>query len=359
MMDWLRQMIGLPEDFEGAIQDSASTATLCALLVAREKASDWQSNQEGLTAETKRPVIYCSEEAHSSIDKGVMVSGLGRANLRKIPTRDDFSMDPQALEAAIEEDRSAGHRPIAVIASFGSTGLGAVDPIADIGQVCQRQKLWFHVDAAWAGSALILPEHRHRMAGVEIADSFVFNPHKWLLTNFDCSALFVRDPEALQRTLSVKPFYLRSREADAVVDYSNWTVPLGRRFRALKLWFVIRSYGTEDLQRRLSEHIAWAQDLARRVESEPDFEVLHISPFSLFNFRYRPPDLKDETEIDSLNQALLTRLNDSGALYLTQNLVNGRFAIRFVVGQTWTTEQHVDAAWETIKKTARAIPAGG
>lgn len=353
MMAWLRQMIGLPEAFKGTIQDSASTATLCALLVAREKACDWRTNDEGLSAESERLVVYCSEEAHSSVDKGMMVAGLGRANLRKIPTRDDFSMDPAALEARIADDQAAGHRPIAVIASFGSTGVGAVDPIKEIGEICQRQGLWFHVDAAWAGSALILPEFRSLMAGVETADSFVFNPHKWLYTNFDCTAFYVRDAEALQRTLSVKPFYLQSREADHVVDYSNWTVPLGRRFRALKLWFVLRSYGIADLQNRLENHIAWAQDLARRVAAEPDFETLHVSPFSLFNFRYRPEGDHEEAELDRINQNLLARLNDSGALYLTQNQVRGGFAIRFVVGQTWTTEEHVQTAWETIKATAR------
>src|SRR5690606_7038243 len=234
-LDWLRQLIGLPKGFVGVIQDTASSATLCALLVARERATGWRADAEGLGA-CPPLAFYASEEAHSSVEKAVRIAGLGRQNLRPIPTDHDFAMRPDALAAAIRADRAAGRVPAGVVATLGTTGVGASDPLRPIGEICREHGLFLHLDAAWAGSALLLEEQRALIDGVEYADSFVFNPHKWLLTNFDCSAHYVRDPSALVRTLSVLPAYLQSRETGAVIDYRDWGVPLGRRFRALKLW---------------------------------------------------------------------------------------------------------------------------
>jgi aromatic-L-amino-acid decarboxylase len=355
MMEWLRRMTGLPEGFQGAIQDSASSATLCALLAARERATGWSANEQGLGvlgANGRRLAVYASAEAHSSVEKDVMVAGLGRENLRKIPVDGDFAMRPEALAEAVAADLDSGITPTCVIATLGGTGTGGFDPLAPLGEICRAQGIWLHVDAAWAGSALILPEQRWMIEGIDAVDSFVFNPHKWLFTNFDCSALFLRDAQELTRTLAVSPAYLRSREAGQVVDYRDWSVPLGRRFRALKLWFVIRSYGVEGLRRRIADHIAWAQELAGQVAAEADFELLAPARLALLNFRHHPAGLDDEAELDQLNERLLEALNDSGRIYLTQNRVGGRFAIRFSIGQTNTTRDHVQRAWQTIKDTA-------
>ncbi len=356
MLDWLRQMIGLPADFTGVIQDSASSAILCAILTARERATGWRANEDGLAA-TGRLAVYCSEEAHSATEKGVKIAGLGRSSLRKVAVDDNFAMRPEALAQAIEDDLAAGIRPACVVASLGTTGVGAVDPLRAIAEVSARHGVFLHVDAAWAGSALVLAEHRWMIDGIEHVDSLVFNPHKWLFTNFDCSAHFVRDPAALVRTFAISPEFLKSREGGAVIDYRDWSVPLGRRFRALKLWFVIRSYGVKELQRRIAAHIEWAQDLARQVGVAPDFELVAPASLALFNFRYRPAGLDDAAALDQLNERLLHRLNDSGALYLTQNRVRGAYAIRFSVGQTATERRHVDAAWALIQQTARRLGA--
>ena len=358
MMAWLGRMIGLPDGFHGVIQDTASGASLCALLTARERATGWRGNEAGLGAlgaEGVRLAAYVSEEAHSSIEKDAMIAGYGRAGLRRIPAGDDFAMRVDALERAVAEDLAAGVTPACVVATLGTTGVGAVDPLGPIAAICRRHGIFLHVDAAWAGSALILPEHRWMIEGVADADSFVFNPHKWLFTNFDCSAHFVRDPDALTRTLSVTPLYLQSRETGRVIDYRDWGVPLGRRFRALKLWFVIRAYGVETLKSMIADHIAWTAELSEQIAADPDFEPMAPRSLGLVNFRCHPPALDDEAALDSLNQRLLETLNDGGRLYLTQNRVRGRFAIRFSIGQTATTRDHVQRAWATIRETAAAL----
>ncbi len=354
VLDWLRQMIGLPDGFDGVIQDSASSASLCALLTARERATDWRGNEDGLIG--MAPLcVYVSEQVHSSADKDVMVAGLGRQNLRKIPVDDNFAMRADELEAAIEADIAAGRTPCCVIATLGSTGVGAVDPLKSIGEICRRHGIYLHVDAAWAGSALVLPECRWMIEGVEAVDSFAFNPHKWLFTNFDCCAHFVRNAEELVRTLDILPTYLKTREGDQVIDYRNWSVPLGRRFRALKLWFVLRSYGAAEIRRRIAAHIDMARQAADWVTEAPDFELLAPLSLALFNFRYHPEGVDDPAELDRLNEALLLKLNDSGELYLTQNNVRGAYAIRFAVGQTYTEPRHVAAAWQAIQDTARSL----
>jgi aromatic-L-amino-acid decarboxylase len=357
VLDWLRQMIGLPEGFVGVIQDSASSAILCAILTARERATGWRANEEGLGA--VGPLrVYCSTETHSATEKGAKIAGLGRRHVRKIPVDTRFAMRPDALEAAIREDQGAGVTPMVVVASLGTTGVGAMDPLRPIGEVCRRHGLWLHVDAAWAGSALVLPEHRGLLDGIEHVDSFVFNPHKWLFTNFDCSAHYVRDPEALVRTLEILPAFLQTRERGHVVDYRDWSVPLGRRFRALKLWFVIRSYGVAGLQRMIAEHIEWARQAADWIGAAPDFELMAPRSLALVTFRYRPAGMDDAAAIDRLNERVLEALNDSGELYLTQTRVAGAYAMRLSIGQTWTRRRHVEAAWQKIQEIARALPVG-
>jgi len=352
-LDWLRQMIGLPEGFAGVIQDSASSATLCAILVARERATEWQANEAGLGA-CLPLTFYASEEAHSSSEKAVKIAGLGRGNLRLIPTDADFAMRPDALDAAVRADRAAGRVPAGVVASLGATGVGAVDPLRPIGAICREHGLYLHVDAAWAGSALLLEEQRWMIEGAEHIDSFVLNPHKWLLTNFDCSAHFVRDPAALVRTLSILPPFLQSRETGEVIDYRDWSIPLGRRFRALKLWFVIRSYGVERLKAMLRDHIAWIAELAGMIGAEADFELVTPPKLALLTFRYRPRGLDDEA-LDRLNERLLHALNDDGRIYLTQTRVRGRYVIRFAIGQLYTTREHVARAWQVITESARGL----
>lgn len=357
VLDWLRQMIGLPEGFTGVIQDSASSAILCAILTAREKVTGWRVNEEGVGVGA-RLTLYCSAEAHSATEKDAKIAGLGMKNLRKIPVDDAFAMRPDALEAAIRADLAAGTRPACVVATLGTTGVGGVDPLRPIGEICRRHGVWLHVDAAWAGSALVLPEHRGMLDGIEMVDSFVFNPHKWLFTNFDCSAYFVRDPDALVRTLTILPEYLKTREGSRVIDYRDWSVPLGRRFRALKLWFVIRSYGAAEIRRMIAAHIDWACELERWVEEAPDFELMVPRRLALLNFRYRPAGVTDAGELDRLNERLLEHLNDSGELYLTQNRVRGAYTIRVSIGQTATERRHVEAAWKKIQETARSLPGG-
>lgn len=354
VLDWLRQLTGLPEGLHGVIQDSASSATLCAILTARERATGWRANEEGLSA-VPPLAVYCSAEAHSSVEKDVKVAGLGRRQLRPIPADERFAMRPDALEAAIEADRAAGIVPACVVATLGTTGVGAFDPLRSIGEVCQRQGVYLHVDAAWAGSAFILPEHRHWLDGAEYADSFVFNPHKWLFTNFDCSAHFVRNPAELVRTLEILPAYLQTRERSEVTDYRDWSVPLGRRFRALKLWFVMRSFGAERLRERIAAHIALARELEGWIVAEPGFELVAPRSLALVNFRFHPPGVDDGEAVDRLNESLLEVLNASGRLYLTQNRVNGAFAIRLSIGQTWTERRHVEAAWDAIRETAGSL----
>ncbi len=348
MMDWLKEMTGLPPAFQGVIQDSASTATLVAILSARERATAYRVNQQGMNAAgTLR--VYCSTETHSSIEKAVKIAGIGSENLVKLPTDAAFRMDPHRLREAIESDLAAGFIPVCVVATLGTTGVTAIDPLAEIASICAGHQVWLHVDAAFAGSALILPEYRNMIAGVEQADSFVFNPHKWLFTNFDCSAYFVRDKHALLRTLQLVPEYLRTADQGRVNDYCDWSVPLGRRFRALKLWFVIRNYGVKALQDKLRAHIRMAQDLAGKISLAPDFELMAPVTLNLVCFRYRPAGVAGDQELNDLNERLLREINRSGKAYLTHTKVNGRFTLRMVIAQTRVEQRHVDAAWELIR----------
>jgi len=350
VLDWLRQMIGLPSGFSGVIQDTASTATLCALLSAREKATGFEGNESGL----RQPlVVYASEEAHSSVDKGVRIAGFGRKNLRRIPTDDRFALIPEKLDEAIARDREAGLCPACVVATVGTTSSGAVDPLKEIGEICRAHGLWLHVDAAWAGTAALLPEKRGILAGAELADSLVFNPHKWMLTNFDCSAYFVRDPGALIRTFEIHPEYLRTGVDAKVRNYRDWGIQLGRRFRALKLWFVVRSYGVEGLQAMVREHIRLAGLFRDFVGSDARFELL--APVDLGLVCFRLNDGRGDPALDDLNRRFLARINAAGPVFLTHTTLRGKYTIRFVVGQRTTEERHVRGAWDIIAAAAAEV----
>jgi aromatic-L-amino-acid/L-tryptophan decarboxylase len=354
MMEWLAKMLGLGDGFEGVIQDSASSATLVAILVGREKATDWAANEQGLKA-VQPLAVYASAEAHSSIEKDVMVAGLGRQSLRKIAVDENLALVPAELEAAIEADIAAGIKPAVVVACLGTTGTGAIDPLRAIGEICRRHDIYLHVDAAWAGTALLLEEQRAMIDGIEHADSFVFNPHKWMFTNFDCSAHFIRDSESLIKTLSILPAYLQSRETGSVIDYRDWSVPLGRRFRALKLWFVIRSMGVDGMKAKLRDQIKWAENLEATIVAEPEVDLLVPRSLTLLTFRWTPEGMTDEAELDAFNEKLVHAVNDDGRLYLTQTHCMGHYAIRFVIGQTNTTQDDVVSAWADLKEIAGTI----
>jgi len=350
VLEWLRRMLGLPEGMAGVIQDTASTATLCALLSAREKATNFESNEKGL----KRPlIVYASEETHSSIEKGVKIAGLGRENLRLIPSDAEFAMIPEKLEEAILKDKAAGLAPACVVATLGTTSSTAVDPLAAIGRIARHHGLWLHVDAAYAGTAAILPEKRWILDGAEDMDSFVFNPHKWMLTNFDCSAYYVKEPGWLIRTFEIHPEYLKTGVDPYVKNFRDWGIQLGRRFRALKLWFVIRSYGVEGLQAFVREHCRLAQLFKGWVEETPSFELMAPVHFGLVSFRLN--DGRDEEALTRLNKTLMDRLNATGKLYLTHTALRGKFTLRMVIGQRATEERHVRAAWDMIKSISAKL----
>lgn len=349
-MNWLRDMCGLPGDWTGVIQDTASSATLVALLSARERASSFAVNKKGFTGNEKYRV-YCSAETHSSIEKGMKIAGMGADNLVKIPVDENIALRADALEEAIQADIAAGFTPLAVVATLGTTSTTAMDPIDQIGPICTKHKIWMHVDAAFAGTAFLLPEYRHWLKGIEHADSYVFNPHKWMFTHFDCTAYFVKDPDLLVNTFSILPEYLKTGTLGQVNDYRDWGIALGRRFRALKLWFVIRSYGVEGLQKRLREHISYAEELEGWINDHPDFEVVAPRSLNLVCFRWCGAGRHSEmppSELDAFNASLIDALNDSGKIYLTRTKVNGNYAIRLVTGNTHVTREHVVAAWELI-----------
>lgn len=350
VLDWVADMMGLPSGFRstgkggGVIQDSASSAALCALLAARERATGMQSNELGCD---RSLVAYTTAHAHSSVEKAVKMAGIGRENLRLVEVDEHCAMRPEALAAAVALDRSHGKKPFFVSATAGTTSSNGFDPLSAIGRVCREQQLWLHVDGAMSGTAAICPEFRRWFAGLELADSYAFNPHKWMFTNFDCDCFYVADRASLIRALSILPEYLRNQasESGAVFDYRDWQVSLGRRFRALKLWFVIRHYGVEGLQWHIRRHVALAQEFAGWVRASKDFELVAPAPLNLVCFAHR--------DGDDFNKRLLDRLNQSGRVYLTHTVLNGRFTLRFCVGQTNTESRHVRAAWDLIQNEAR------
>jgi aromatic-L-amino-acid decarboxylase len=353
MMIWLRELICLPSGFEGVIQDSASTATLSAILTARERTTGFSCNIEGLE-KSGTLKIYCSGQTHSSVEKAVKISGIGRKNLVKIPVREDYSMDPEKLKEAIIHDKNNGETPCCVVATLGTTGTTSIDPLRAIGEICHENNVWLHVDAAMAGTALILPEFQWMLDGKEYIDSFVFNPHKWMFTNFDCTAYFVKDAGALIKTFEILPEYLKTRTRGKVNDYRDWGVPLGRRFRALKLWSVIRTYGVEGLREKVRSHIGIAAKLKEMISKEADFEILAPVIICVVCFRYNPPGY-NEDQVNVFNENLNHQLNDSGKLYLSHTVLNGKYTLRMVTAQTNVTIEHVQSAWLLIKETARHL----
>ncbi|MFQ6546844.1 pyridoxal phosphate-dependent decarboxylase family protein [Aestuariibius sp. 2305UL40-4] len=339
MIGWLRQALGLAPHFTGTIHDSATTATLSAVLTMRDRATGWDSVTEGLSG-GPRLRLYASAQTHSSVDKAARLSGIGQANLVKIPTDAQHAMDPQALDAAIRADLAAGHKPAGVILCTGGTSIGACDPIAACLTVAKTHDLYTHVDAAWAGSAMICPEFRELWQGVDQADSIVFNPHKWLGAQFDCAVQFLADPAPQIRSLGLRPDYLQTLGQDEIVNFNEWTVPLGRRFRALKLWFTLRAYGLEGLRTRIRNHVAWAAELAEDIATIPGIQITTPPALSLFTFRYRD---------DAATEALLTRINDDGRIYLTQTRHEGRFVIRVQVGQFDCTRDDVMTVAQVLR----------
>ncbi len=354
VMQWLAQMIGLPENFEGVIQDTASTATLCSILTAREKFSQYGINQHGFR-DGQHFTIYCSTQTHSSIEKAVKIAGLGKASIREIEVDEKFALIPEKLEAAIEHDLENSYHPLCAIATIGTTGSTAIDPLKAMGDICQKYNVWLHVDAAFAGTALLLPEVRWMIEGIENADTFVFNPHKWMFTNFDCSAYFVKDKAALISTFEILPEYLKTAVDKQVNNYRDWGIQLGRRFRALKLWFVIRSFGVTGLQAKIRQHIQLGQKFAACLRESANFELLAPIPLNTVCFRYHPPEIDDEEKLNQLNAELLARLNSSGKLYLTHTKLNRRYTLRMIIGQTNVEKRHVDKAWELIISTAHQL----
>ena len=343
--EWLRDAMGLPRDLQGVIQDSASTASLAALLTAREVKTGYRSNQEGVSGKLR---VYCSEETHSSIEKAMGISGMGRKNLVKTDVDSRMRLIPGQLEEKIGADLDRGLTPCAVVATLGTTGTVAVDPLKEIAGLCEKYDLWLHVDAAFAGTALLLPEYRWMIEGVERADSFVFNPHKWMFTNFDCSVYFVRDPDLLVRTFEILPEYLKTTTRGSVNDYRDWGVPLGRRFRALKLWFVIRGMGLTGIREKLREHIRLNEYFARELDRKKEFELL-LPPFLNFTcFRLKPAGHDEKEASNRLNEKLLEEINRRGNLFLTHTRVRGYYALRILFSQTYLEEAHVRRALDEI-----------
>ncbi|MPZ86464.1 MAG: aspartate aminotransferase family protein [Nitriliruptorales bacterium] len=354
VLDWMVELLGLPAPFlstgegGGVIQDSASSATLCALLAARERATAGAATARGVD----RPLaVYATDQAHSSVEKAVRIAGLGTDLLRTVPTDAGHGMDPVALRQLVDADLAAGVTPCMVVGTVGTTSSNVIDPLPLIGEVARDLGVWFHVDAAMSGTAAVCAELRWIHDGLELADSYCTNPHKWLFVNFDCDVFYVADRGALVRALSILPEYLRNQatETGSVIDYRDWHVPLGRRFRALKLWFVLRHYGAEGLRHHVREHVALTRELASWIEADPDFELAAPAPLNLVCFRYR-----SARDPEKANRRLLETLNASGELYLTHTVLDGRFTLRLSIGALATRREHVEAAWECIRATARA-----
>jgi aromatic-L-amino-acid decarboxylase len=349
--DWMRQMLGLSEAWSGVIQDTASTSTLVALLCARERASNYSLARGGLQGEEHPLVVYASSHGHSSVEKAALLAGFGRANLHFVGTDESYAMKPDALEAAIRADLERGLVPCAVVATTGTTGTTALDPIGAIAEVAQRHGAWLHVDSALAGSAMILPECRWMWEGIEAADSLVLNPHKWLGAAFDCSLYYVRDPEHLVRVMSTNPSYLQSAVDHQVKNLRDWGIPLGRRFRALKLWCLIREQGVEGLQARLRRDLENAQWFAEQVQSTPDWCVLAPVPLQTICVRHEPPGLEGEA-LDKHTLAWVERVNNSGGAYLGPSMLDGRWMVRVSIGSISTERQHVEALWALMRREA-------
>ncbi len=352
IMEWFKEMMALPKTWAGSIQNGASDATLNAILTAREKTSGFTTNQNGVTHNRLR--VYCSEHAHSSVDKAMAIAGLGKNNLVKIAVDKTFALIPSELDKEIRKDIEAGLTPLMVVAAIGTTSTTAIDPLAQIAIITKKHNLWLHIDAALAGTALILPEMRWMVNGIEKADSIVFNPHKWMFTNFDASVYFVKDKEALIHTFAESPEYLKTKVDGDVTNYRDWGVPLGRRFRALKLWFVIRSFGVKKLQEKIREHIQLSQNFKGWINESPIFELMAPVELNTICFRYANA-AKTKEEINAISERLLDNINNSGKAYLTHAKLNGWFTIRMVIGQTNVAQKHVDKVTNLIAELIKKL----
>jgi aromatic-L-amino-acid/L-tryptophan decarboxylase len=356
VMEWIRDMIGLPHDFIGVTQDAASTATLCSIISAREKASDFEINATGFS-NIHNFKVYCSTETHSSIEKAVKIAGIGKENLVKIAVDEQFRLRSDLLGHAIEEDLADGKIPICVVAAIGTTGSTAIDPLREIGKICAKNKIWLHVDAAYAGTAMILPDLRWMIEGIEYADSFVFNPHKWLFTNNDCSVYFIKDKQLLLRTFEIFPEYLTSDsdEDEKVNDYCHWGTGLGRRFRALKLWFVLRNFGVQGLQDKVQEHISFGNYFAEQIESDPNFEILAPYPVALVCFRFVPDRSMDLNTLNQLNENLLNNINNTGQVFMTHTKLDEKYTLRFACSHTFVKKEHIVNTWKLVKSESEKM----
>jgi aromatic-L-amino-acid/L-tryptophan decarboxylase len=352
VLDWFRQMLGLPSEFHGVIIDTASVSTLVALTAARE-AVHKRVREQGLSgrADLPRLRLYCSEHTHSSIEKAAIILGAGQEGVRKISSDAEFRMSGQALAASIGEDRKNGWLPFAVVATVGTTSTTSIDPVPAIADICQRENIWLHVDGAYGGAAAIIPEMRYVLDGCSRADSFVTNPHKWLFTPMDCSVLFTRHVDILKQAFSLVPEYLKSSDTE-VNNYMDWGVQLGRRFRALKLWFIIRSFGVDGLASRLREHCRLAREFASWVDADEEFERLAPVPFSVVCFRYHPDGISDEAVLEQINAKIIAHVNATGEAFLSHTKLDGRYSIRIAIGNIATTGKHVQRAWELVKAGA-------
>jgi aromatic-L-amino-acid decarboxylase len=350
MTDWLRDLMGLPNTFSGVLQDTASAASFVALVSARERANGYAAARGGLQSGTATLMVYTSQQSHSSIEKAALLAGFGREQVRAIPGDAEFRMDVAALRAAMAEDRAAGRQPAAIVATTGTTAVTAFDPIAEIAALTQPEGVWLHVDAAMGGSAMVLPEYRHLWAGIEAADSIVMNPHKWLCVAFDCSLYLVRDPEHLVRVMSTNPSYLQTAVDREVRNYRDWGIPLGRRFRALKIWFTLRDLGAEAIRARLRDHIQWAQDLAAAVSADPEWRVVAPVTLQTVCIRHEPAGLTGEA-LDAHTRAWAQRLNDSGMAYVTPAVIGGRWTVRVSIGAESTRAEHITELWSLLRAT--------
>ena len=361
VVDWLRQMMGLPKPFDGMFTDTASMSSLLSLVAARHAVPGLDSREKGLSGrpDVGKLCVYVSDEAHMSIDKAAIVIGVGRDGIRRIPVDENYALRAEALAEAIAADRARGDHPVCVIATLGTTSSTAMDPIDAIAEVCAREKVWLHVDAAYAGAAACLPECRDAFAGWERADSIVFNPHKWFFTPFDASLLLFRDREKYRDAFSLVPEYLKTGIEDDVMNYNEYGIQLGRRFRALKLWIQIRWFGVSGITARLREHIGWAQSFASWVDEAPDWERMAPVPFALVCYRFKPHGVEDEGQLERLNQRILDQLNASGKFYLSHTKLGGKFTLRLAVGNPRASFSDVERCWELLRETAGIIHASG
>ena len=350
--EWIRDSIGLPSNWSGVINDTASVGTICSLLTARENHSKFKINSDGFS--NNKYKIYCSKETHSSIEKAVKIIGFGSKNLNKIDTDNNLSIDLKKLENQIIKDIESNYIPLAIISTYGTTGTVAFDSINEIALIAKKYRIWHHIDAAYAGSALFLDEYKKDINNIKYADSFLFNPHKWMLTNFDCSLYYVKDEEKLIKTLEIHPEYLKTSSKN-IKNYKDWSIQLGRRFRALKLWFVIRSYGINGIKKYLKNHINLAKYLKDIILNDENFELTTKQNMNMINFRFNPKKSKNNSEINKLNIRLIDKLNKTGKIYLSHTMINNIYSIRMPIGSTTVGIENIKSSWKLIKKTSQNI----